>query len=238
MLIRGLLGLLPALAGSTLAIAVTLSPASADKKSLCVHGIEAPATLPMRAGSSPDSPVIGELAPKTCGLVLAGRCIGKLCQMTLGSRKGWIDTAFVGVYEVPEDAEPARASVIRPVAPPPADTAAAAPPAAVPQPAAQPPPSKGPRPATLRPAPQRASYRAAERRQPAVRRDQETTCVVDVESWDSLRIRSGPGVDHREVGRIPPRACGIVQTGGCSGPWCRVAWRGQYGWVNTRYLDD
>lgn len=63
------------------------------------------------------------------------------------------------------------------------------------------------------------------------------SCVVDVARWDSLRIRSGPGVQHREVGEIPPRACGVVELGGCYGSWCRVAWRGQHGWVNTRYLE-
>lgn len=68
-------------------------------------------------------------------------------------------------------------------------------------------------------------------------RPARSACVVDVERWDTLRIRSGPGVQHREIGEIPPRACGVVETGGCYGRWCLVAWRGQQGWVNTRYLE-
>lgn len=66
---------------------------------------------------------------------------------------------------------------------------------------------------------------------------ERSSCVIDVARWDTLRIRSGPGVQHREVGEIPPRACGVVDAGGCYGSWCRIAWRGQHGWVNTRYLE-
>ena len=66
---------------------------------------------------------------------------------------------------------------------------------------------------------------------------ERTSCVIDVARWDTLRIRSGPGVQHREVGEIPPSACGVVDLGGCYGSWCRIAWRGQHGWVNTRYLE-
>jgi len=61
-------------------------------------------------------------------------------------------------------------------------------------------------------------------------------CVVGVESWDTLRIRRGPGVEHRAIGGIPAGACRVSPAGGCHGPWCRVAWRGWVGWVNAVHL--
>lgn len=219
----------PALLLSALSLVVG-TPAAAQKKSLCVHGIEAPAGLPMRAGSAPDSHVIEEIPAKTCGLVLSGRCIGKLCQMTVGGKKGWVDTAFVGVYEMPDGTEPPKAAVIAPVPP--------AAPSIAPQPAAQPSARSGPRLSAPRTVVQRVAFRAPERRNIVSPRARRGACVVDVERWDTLRIRRGPGIDYREIGEIPSRACGVVEVGGCQGSWCRISWRGQHGWVNTRYLDD
>ena len=63
------------------------------------------------------------------------------------------------------------------------------------------------------------------------------SCVARVERGDTLRIRNGPGIDFDEIGEIPPRACGVGIVGGCKGRWCRIAWRGRTGWVNTYYLD-
>lgn len=62
-------------------------------------------------------------------------------------------------------------------------------------------------------------------------------CVARVERGDTLRIRTGPSVRYDEIGGIPPGACGVERVGGCRGPWCKVQWRGQVGWVNTHYLD-
>jgi SH3-like domain-containing protein len=62
-------------------------------------------------------------------------------------------------------------------------------------------------------------------------------CVVGVERGDTLRIRTGPGVSHEAIGGIPPGACRVAVGERCRGPWCRIAWRGQTGWVNTDYLD-
>ncbi len=62
-------------------------------------------------------------------------------------------------------------------------------------------------------------------------------CVVRVDRGDTLRVRTGPGVSHDEIGGIPPGACGVERVGGCKGPWCKIAWRGRTGWVNTYYLD-
>ncbi len=61
-------------------------------------------------------------------------------------------------------------------------------------------------------------------------------CVTRVDQSDTLRVRRGPGVDNDAIGEIPPHACGIERVGGCMGAWCRIAWRGRMGWVNSYYL--
>lgn len=62
-------------------------------------------------------------------------------------------------------------------------------------------------------------------------------CTLDVRERDSLRLRSGPGSQHREVGRIPAGACGItVDERSCVGRWCIIAHDGRSGWANTHFL--
>ncbi len=63
-------------------------------------------------------------------------------------------------------------------------------------------------------------------------------CVRGVEAWDTLRIRAAPGPQAREVGAIPPSACGVAITGACRGAWCPVVWRGRPGWSNAAYLSQ
>lgn len=65
---------------------------------------------------------------------------------------------------------------------------------------------------------------------------QAALCVRGVESWDTLRIRSAPTPQAREIGRIPPGACGVNVVGSCRGWWCPVAWRGSSGWSHSSYL--
>lgn len=107
--------------------------ASTQTRVLCVHGVDG-GRLKLRSGPTADSPVIDQIPNASCGLRLAGRCSGTHCQMALRSRFGWVDTRFVGVYEVPA-AKHALATA-----------------AAPPQPAARPMPDARP------------SYRAPERR--------------------------------------------------------------------------
>jgi uncharacterized protein YraI len=59
---------------------------------------------------------------------------------------------------------------------------------------------------------------------------------MGVRPGDTLRIRSGPSVEHREVGGIPPDACDVVIGGPCAGSWCPVSYRGIRGWSNASYL--
>jgi uncharacterized protein YraI len=66
--------------------------------------------------------------------------------------------------------------------------------------------------------------------------DGEGHCVMGVKPSDTLRIRSGPGVRHREVGEIPPNACDVIIAGPCTGSWCPVSYRGIRGWSNASYL--
>ena len=65
----------------------------------------------------------------------------------------------------------------------------------------------------------------------------DDSCVARVERWDTLRIRTGPGVDNNEIGAIPHDACGVEIVGNCRGRWCPVTWKGRRGWVNTYFLD-
>jgi hypothetical protein len=62
-------------------------------------------------------------------------------------------------------------------------------------------------------------------------------CTLDVREKDSLRLRAGPGPQHREVGRIAAGACGItVDERSCVGRWCIISHEGRSGWANTHFL--
>lgn len=204
--------------------------AVAQKRTLCVYGVEAPGRLQAYARPSADSAVVATFPAKACGLRMAGRCSGSWCQMALGRRFGWVDSRSVGVYEAPRQAQVARR---RPKAPRIVERRERGPRLAMRQ-------WSEPRrtfwfpfvsPFSFAFAPAAPVY-LEERRFAEARR-----CVVDVASWDTLRVRRGPGVDHPAIGEIPARACGVVDAGSCHGRWCQVAWRGQRGWVNTRYLN-
>jgi len=67
-------------------------------------------------------------------------------------------------------------------------------------------------------------------------RADDSHCVMGVRQGDTLRIRSGPGAEHRELGGIPPDACGVTVGGPCRGSWCPVTYRGIRGWSNASFL--
>ncbi len=248
------------IAGAISGVALTFSasPLAAQQRTLCVHGLEAPQALTVRDGPGTSSRVIGRFPAKACGVRLAGRCSGDWCQMALGNTKGWVDTRHIGVYELPKaatataPAAPASPAPDKPATPlaapkraPPADAAAAD---AAPQDnlaSAQ----AAPAPRTARRvngSSRKSGPRMAAR--PAgtgndSRNDDDdadadaSACVTNVDRDDTLRIRTGPGVDHDEIGDLPPRACGVAISERCRGNWCRITWRGRRGWVNTNYLD-
>ena len=64
----------------------------------------------------------------------------------------------------------------------------------------------------------------------------EAACVVNVESWDRLNARSGPGTSYGVRFSIRPGNCGVDIIGPCEGRWCRIQYRGMKGWVNTRFI--
>ncbi len=64
----------------------------------------------------------------------------------------------------------------------------------------------------------------------------EAACVVNVERWDRLNARSGPGTRYGIRFSIRPAHCGVDIIGPCEGRWCRIDYRGRKGWVNTRFL--
>lgn len=204
--------------------------ASAQQRTLCVHDVPADQALRVRSGPGTGATVIGEFSAGACGVRLVGRCEGDWCQMALGTKSGWVDTRHIGIYEVPAGtADRAPAAGER--------TTATAP-AGLLQWPASPPPSPPPAGSATRyglagPAPT-PRHRQVE---DGSRRSDPGSCVARVERWDTLRIRSGPGTGHDEIGRIPAGACHVERAGGCRGDWCRVAWRGRSGWVNTFYLD-
>jgi SH3-like domain-containing protein len=61
-------------------------------------------------------------------------------------------------------------------------------------------------------------------------------CVRGVKGWDTLRMRAAPTPFAREIGRIPPAACGVAIIGPCRGAWCPLRWQNRVGWSNAFYL--
>lgn len=230
------------------ALFVALPPCHglAQQRTLCVHGLEAPAGLNVRSGPGPDARVIARFPAKACGVRLAGRCEGEWCVMALGQTSGWVNTKHIGVYEVPRGRIAAGATI------PGKEQPGASPPIQKVEETVAPPVDAAPRaPARVaagtvlaeRPAPLDRPQRRAPARQRAVVEQGSTdsaddgACVRRVDSDDTLRIRKGPGVDHDEIGDIPPKACGVAVSDACDGRWCRISWRGRRGWANTYYLD-
>ena len=201
------------------------APALAQQRTLCVHGIEAPAALNVRAGPGPDSRVIARFPAKACGVKLAGRCSGDWCQMVLGQTSGWVKTKHIGVYELPGGGQARRAAVAAPVEAPTQDVTEGA--ARGPVLAERPAPAK--RPQRRTPVQARAVVEQGS--------SDDGACVRRVDSDDTLRIRRGPGTGHDEIGDIPPKACGVSVSDACEGRWCRISWHGRRGWANTHYLD-
>jgi uncharacterized protein YraI len=146
---------------------------------------------------------VGSLPARACGIQVVGQCSAGWCEVSLGNRRGWVNSRLVTVQEGSGGAPsaPPTTSATRPPPPP------APPPARAP--ASAPPPS-------------------------ATRSDGH--CVMGVARGDTLRIRSGPGAEHRELGGIPPGVCDVIVGGGCSGSWCPVSYRGIRGWSNATYL--
>jgi uncharacterized protein YraI len=196
---------------------------------LCVHAVEAGQSLPVRAGPGPDKPVTGRFAADDCGITLVGACRGDWCEMARGDVRGFVDTRFIGIYELPASSSPKQDLTAAPVIPgslpsPQPPTSAAR---------AEQPEKEAPR-EELAEQQRRESGRPEPAHDPRIRTG---ACVARVASWDTLRIRKGPGASHGEVGSIPAGTCSVERVGGCRGVWCRVAWRGRIGWVNSYYLE-
>ncbi len=64
--------------------------------------------------------------------------------------------------------------------------------------------------------------------------------VTGVKHWDVLNVRKWPAPYSKKIGELEPDAlvwverCIVADFGS---DWCLVAGEGQYGWVNSRYLD-
>jgi SH3-like domain-containing protein len=212
---------------------------SSGDRLLCVNPEHRGQGLPVRSGPGLDKPVTGQFKADECGIGLVGACRGDWCEMALGGVRGWVDTRFIGVYELPRSSAPKQDAAA--VAPTPGGQRRQQPTSALPAPSS----ASAARPEqSVRQLPGAPRTHAGERQSWEARRVESgrhrrviSACVARVAWWDTLRIRSGPGVGNDEIGGIPPRACSIERVGGCRGAWCRVAWRGRFGWVNTYYLE-
>jgi uncharacterized protein YraI len=160
---------------------------------------------------------------------IVGKCVSGWCEVALGTRRGWVDSKLVNVQE---GAKPA------PKAPAPPKQAAPSPP---------PPPQReaAPSPREEEPSPPPRAERERGYLPPvelpgraaAPQPDNEGShCVMGVRQGDTLRIRSQPDAESRELGGIPPNACGVVVGSPCRGSWCPVTYRGIRGWSNASYL--
>lgn len=61
--------------------------------------------------------------------------------------------------------------------------------------------------------------------------------VVNVEGWDVLNVRSGPGTEYQIVYRLAPDEGCVILTGKRSGTWVGIEAQGVTGWVKSRYLE-
>ena len=227
-------------AGASAASAAAAARQSSNRL-LCVHAGDSGDKLQVHSGAGADQPVIGSLAIDHCGVTLVGKCSGDWCEMALGDVRGWVDTRFIGVYELPESPaakaeKPAKAVVAKAAARKAPQSASPVARKAV---------------ATTAREPWRTDRRSLGRYDdPGWRRGSRSgvgsglfsglyfgSCVARVAWWDTLRIRTGPGVGHDEIGGIPAGRCRVAPAGGCRGAWCRIAWNGRIGWVNSYYLE-
>jgi uncharacterized protein YraI len=176
----------------------------------------------LRAGPSWRQDPVGSLPAGSCGVQVVGKCVSGWCEVALGSRRGWVDSKLVNVQEGATPAAKA-ATPQRKADPAPRQ-------ASPPREEELPPPERAERPGYLPPVelPGRAAAPPPDR--------EEGHCVMGVRRGDTLRIRSGPSAENREIGGIPPDACGVVVGAPCSGAWCPVTYRGVSGWSNASYL--
>ncbi len=65
--------------------------------------------------------------------------------------------------------------------------------------------------------------------------------VIDIQDWDTLFVRSGPGKSYDHIDDLPYDATGVGivrcrSVSGYSQPWCEVRYKCVTGWVYQRYL--
>ncbi len=215
---------------------------------LCAHGLPEGQILSLRARPRKDGQIVAHIARDACGLTLVGRCASAWCRMAHEGRTGWVDTRYVGIFEMPPTASatpPPNPRATATAATTTTTPAGSSPTASQPAEASVSPAVPGQRPVAVdvieprrvAPSPRQKSVRAATRvvrRAAQTRPPQrvasraparaETGCVIGVASWDTLRVRLGPGAGHPAIGAIPHTACRVRPAGPCLGAWCRVAW--------------
>jgi len=70
--------------------------------------------------------------------------------------------------------------------------------------------------------------------------DQPIYQIINVESWDTLNLRSAPGVKSEVVAKIPANAESIlllgIEVSVGKTVWVKINWQGKKGWVSQYYL--
>jgi len=64
--------------------------------------------------------------------------------------------------------------------------------------------------------------------------------ITGVKSWDTLNLRSAPGVSSKVVAKIPANGSAIIRSGADVSVgktvWVKITWQGKQGWVSNYYL--
>ncbi|RTZ67780.1 MAG: hypothetical protein DSZ29_00115 [Aquificaceae bacterium] len=64
--------------------------------------------------------------------------------------------------------------------------------------------------------------------------------IIGVKSWDTLNLRSSPGVSNKVIAKIPANEKAITRIGTQvvigKTVWVKVIWQGKQGWVSKAYL--
>ena len=66
--------------------------------------------------------------------------------------------------------------------------------------------------------------------------------ITAVESWDTLNLRSSPGVSSKVIAKIPANGNSITRVGTQVSVgktvWVKIVWQGKQGWVSKFYLKE
>ena len=66
--------------------------------------------------------------------------------------------------------------------------------------------------------------------------------ITAVKSWDTLNLRSSPGISSKVIAKIPANGNSITRVGTQVSVgetvWVKIIWEGKQGWVSKSYLKE